>query len=147
MLKFSGTNATYAVLPAGEHGHLGEAEIAVCRANTPEGGPLYKPWDLENGEPKAGAKPAIELTVKVDHETLGTLRVTKWMDCPTSPEDRVGGTYKTFAALGVSKEQLEGGFEPTSLEGTKVVVVVSNTPAKDDPNKIYANMKGISLKE
>lgn len=147
MLKFSEANSQFAVLPAGTYGYAGEAEIAVCRASNEDGSDLYKPWDLENGQPVAGAKPAIELTVKVEHPELGVLRVGRWMDCPTGPEDKVGGTFRTFEALGVSKEDLFAGFEPESLVGRKVVVTVTNTPAKNDPSKIYANMKGIQIKD
>ena len=119
-----------------------DAEIALCRAQADdEEGPRYAPWDPDEKQP------VCELSVKVIHKTEGVLRVNKFIDLPSGPGDKLGNSgAKTFAALGISEDQIENGFDETKLEGKKVVVEVSHSTSKKT-NITHANIKSVVLKQ
>ena len=123
-ISFPASTQSYPVLPAGEYGIEEDAELVGCATAKADGTPYIYFGDA--------AKPALLMTVLVRSEEHGFIRVMQSLELPTSPEQKVGPiASKWFVQLGVDAADIETGFEPEDLLGTKVIVTVSNKTDKN----------------
>jgi hypothetical protein len=134
MIKITKKNLNFPGLESGVYGEDGKCFIENAISGDIGGSPTVMPWDH--------SIPALQLVISTETADKGLIRMNHYLELPTTPDAEIGTrTKNTLNALGVSDEQLEGGFDEASLVNTRVVMEVKRAPSKKDPSKVYSNIQ------
>ena len=114
-ISFPKETEQYPVLPAGEYGINEDAELVTCATHKNDGSPYNMYGDT--------TRPAVFMSVLVRSPEHGFIRVMESLELPTEADQKLGpkaGNW--FRQLGVTDPSKD--FDPSSLEGSKVIVEV-----------------------
>ncbi len=132
MIRITKKQLNYPGLESGTYGTNGECFIESAFCET-EFGPVTMPWDK--------TAPACQLMISTETPDKGLVRISHFLELPKDEKSEIGTrTKNTLNSLGVTDEEIENGFDESSLINVRVVMEVKRAPSKKDPEKVYSNI-------